>query len=206
MTDWLLALVPTYGLWLIAITTFCSCLALPFPASVIMLAAGGFAAAGDLVLWQVIAAALAGAVAGDQVGYHAGRIGGAPLLDRLRTSPARAGIIAKAQAVMGARGAIAVFLSRWLFSPLGPYVNVISGSMRHGWATFTIWAVLGEAVWCGLYVMMGRAFGGNLSAASDMLGSILGLLATGTAVVGLGWWLLTLLRREGAKGSSQRRN
>ena len=60
MTDWLLALVPTYGLWLIAGTTFASCLALPIPASVIMLAAGGFAAAGDLVLWQVVVSALSG--------------------------------------------------------------------------------------------------------------------------------------------------
>ena len=29
MTDWLLALVPTYGLWLLAAATFLSCLAIP---------------------------------------------------------------------------------------------------------------------------------------------------------------------------------
>ena len=46
MTDWLLALVPQYGLWLLAATTFCSCLALPFPASILMMTAGGFVAAG----------------------------------------------------------------------------------------------------------------------------------------------------------------
>ena len=34
MTDWLLALVPQYGLWLLAATTFLSCLALPIPASI----------------------------------------------------------------------------------------------------------------------------------------------------------------------------
>ena len=50
MTDWLLALVPQYGLWLLAATTFFSCLALPFPASIMMLTAGGFVAAGDLAL------------------------------------------------------------------------------------------------------------------------------------------------------------
>jgi membrane protein DedA with SNARE-associated domain len=198
MTDWLLALVPTYGLWLIAMTTLASCLALPIPASIIMLAAGGFAAAGDLVLWQVIGAALAGAVAGDQLGYLAGRHGGAPLLDRVARAPARAKVIAKARTTMEARGGIAVFLSRWLFSPLGPYVNLISGAMRHDWLRFTLWGVLGEMVWCGLYVMMGRAFAGNLSAASDMLGSILGLVATLTAVIGLGAWLLALARRDRA--------
>lgn len=50
MPDWLLGQVPTYGLWLFAASTFLSCLALPIPASILMLAAGGFVAAGDLPL------------------------------------------------------------------------------------------------------------------------------------------------------------
>lgn len=199
MTDWLLALVPTYGLWLIAATTFASCLALPIPSSVIMLAAGGFAAVGDLVLWQVMVAALGGAVIGDQVGYGAGRVGGAPFLDRIAKAPARAKVVHKARRTMEQKGGVAVFLSRWLFSPLGPYVNVISGAMRHDWVRFTLWGILGEVVWCALYVLMGRSFAGNLAAASDMLGSILGLIATGTAVLGLGWWLLQLARKERAQ-------
>ena len=53
MTETVLALVPSYGLLLVALGTFFSCLALPVPSSLIMLSAGGFAAAGDLVLWQV---------------------------------------------------------------------------------------------------------------------------------------------------------
>ena len=41
MTDWLLALVPQYGLWLLFFVTLFSCLALPLPASIMMLTAGG---------------------------------------------------------------------------------------------------------------------------------------------------------------------
>lgn len=196
MTDWLLALVPTWGLWLIGLCTYASCLALPIPASVVMLAAGGFAASGDLVLWQAIGAALAGATAGDQTGYLAGRTGGVALVERLGHDGTRAAILTRARELMQRRGGIAVFLSRWLFSPLGPYVNVIAGAMRQGWAAFTLWGVAGEAVWCGLYVLMGRAFAGNLAAASDLLGSVLGLVASGAAVLGLGWWLLMLARRD----------
>ena len=194
MTDWLLSLVPTYGLWLIAASTFASCLALPIPASVLMLAAGGFAASGDLVLAQVIAAALGGAVAGDQAGFWLGRKGGAALVNRLEQG-ARAGLITRARGLLDTRGGLAVFLTRWLFSPLGPYVNLIGGAMGQNWARFTLWGVAGETVWCGLYILAGRAAGGNLSAASDMLGSVLGLVATGAAVLGLGWWLLRLARR-----------
>ena len=194
MTAWLLALVPSYGLWLIALCTFASCLALPIPASILMLAAGGFAASGDLVLWQVIVAALGGAVAGDQLGYWLGRRGGAALVDRLGRGP-RAGLIGKARQLIETRGGLAVFLSRWLFSPLGPYVNLIGGAMRQSWPRVSRWGLAGEAVWCGLYVVAGRAAGGNLSAASDMLGSVLGLVASGTAAAGLGWWLLRLAKR-----------
>ena len=78
MIDALLAAVPTHGVWLVAAVTFLSCLALPMPASLVMLTAGGFAAAGDLDLWQVLGAALVGAVLGDQLGYWAARLGGAP--------------------------------------------------------------------------------------------------------------------------------
>ena len=82
MTETILALVPVYGLALIALATFLSCLALPIPSSLIMLSAGGFGAAGDLVLWKAGAAALAGAVAGDQIGYRIGQLGQRAVLGR----------------------------------------------------------------------------------------------------------------------------
>lgn len=200
MTDWLLSLVPVYGLWLIGGATFLSCLAMPIPASVVMLAAGGFVGAGDLVLWQVLAAAFAGAMAGDQLGFAVGRRGGVPLLARASQTPARGKLIGNARHLMNRRGGIAVFLSRWLFSPLGPYVNLVSGAIGLGWGAFTFWGALGEAVWCAVYVLTGMAFAGNLSAAADMLGSVLGLIASGAATLGLGWLLLHHARRDRRRG------
>jgi membrane protein DedA with SNARE-associated domain len=194
MTDWLLELVPQYGLWLLGATTFLSCLALPFPASILMLTAGGFAAAGDLVLWQAFGAAAAGGIAGDQLGYWAGRGFGARVLARLRRDPGRDRLLAKADGLMDRRGVIAVFLSRWLVSPLGPYVNVIAGSTRYGWPRFTAAGVAGEAVWAGLYVGTGYGFAGNVAAASDMLGSVLGMVGGAGAVVALGYWLFSSAR------------
>lgn len=194
MTDWLLAAVPTYGPWLVAAVTFLSCLAVPVPASILMLTAGGFAAVGDLVLWQVAAAALLGAVAGDQAGYWAARLGGEGLLARLSKGAKRAEMLAKTTALLAARGMVAVFLTRWLLSPLGPYANLVTGATRFGWAPFTLAGVAGEAVWVGLYTGAGYGFAGNLTAASAFAGSILGFLAAGAVAVGLGWWLFTVAR------------
>lgn len=199
MTDALLALVPVWGLWLVAGTTLASCLALPIPASLLMLAAGGFAAAGDLVLWQVAAAALGGAVVGDQLGYLAGRRGGARVLAALARDGTRRVALDKAAAMMAARGAGAVFLTRWLLSPLGPWVNLTAGSLAMSWARFTLAGVAGEAVWVGLYTGIGHVFGGNLQAASAMAGSVLGFLAAGAVAVALGWWLVAVLRAEGGR-------
>lgn len=197
MTDWLLALVPSYGLWLLAAVTFCSCLALPIPASILMLAAGGFVAAGDLELFATLGAAAAGGIAGDQLGFWAGRWLGAPVLTRLRRDPAREKLLGRAVAMMDQRGAIGVFLTRWLFSPLGPWVNLTAGSTGFSWRRFTLAGVAGEAVWAGLYVGMGYGFAGNIEAASEMLGSVLGFLAAGAVMIGLGLWLRSLLNAQG---------
>jgi membrane-associated protein len=99
-------------------------------------------------------------------------------------------------AIMQQRGAIGVFLTRWLFSPLGPWVNLTAGSTGYGWHRFTVAGVAGEVVWAGLYVGMGYGFAGNIEAASEMLGSVLGFLAAGVVMVGLGLWLRSLLRAQ----------
>lgn len=193
MTSWLLGLVPQYGVWLLALCTFASCLALPIPASILMLAAGGFAAAGDLSMPGSVAGALGGAVAGDQTGYFAGRLGGTGLLERLGK---RAAPLKKATDMLAKRGGIAVFFTRWLVSALGPYVNLAAGAARQPWPTFTVWGVAGEAVWVELYVGLGYVFTGNLESASALAVDLLGMLAAGSVAVGLGYWLLITLRAE----------
>jgi membrane protein DedA with SNARE-associated domain len=184
MIDALLAAVPTHGVWLVAAVTFLSCLALPMPASLVMLTAGGFAAAGDLDLWQVLGAALLGAVLGDQLGYWAARLGGAPMLARLSHRKRRAALLARATAFVTRRGVLAVFLSRWLFSPLGPYANLATGAIGFGWLRFSLAGI----------TSIGYGFAGNLTAASEFASSILGFLAAGAVAAGLGAWLITAMR------------
>jgi membrane protein DedA with SNARE-associated domain len=163
-----------------------------------MLAAGGFAASGDLALWQAVAAALCGALLGDQLGFVAGRFGGPPLVERLSAHPQRAALLARARAMMLSRGLVAVFLTRWLFSPVGPYANLAAGASGFGWGAFTLGSLTGEAAWVTLYTGTGHAFAGNLEAASDLLSSALGLVGGGAAVILLGLWLLSSVRAKSA--------
>ncbi|NKX43931.1 DedA family protein [Roseicyclus persicicus] len=197
MTETILALVPVYGLALIAVATFLSCLALPIPSSLVMLSAGGFAAAGDLVLWQAGAAALVGAVAGDQLGYQMGRWGGR-LFSGTRVSPKRAALMGKATGYLRDRGAAAVFFSRWLVSPLGPYVNFAGGAARLDWGRFTRAGVAGEVVWVAIYVGLGAMFADDILALADLMGSASGLMAALAVAGGLAMWLRAALRQRGA--------
>jgi len=196
MTEYLLELVPTYGLWLLAVVTFLACLALPVPCSILMLTAGGFVATGDLVLWQVMGAALAGAIAGDQVGYRIGLVGGNGLLTRMSAHPKRGALINRAIDQMDRRGALGIFLTRWLFAPVGPWANFAAGATAFHYARFTLWAIAGELVWVSLYVLLGYGFAGNIEAASEMAGSALGILAGVAAMLGFGYWLYLVSRQD----------
>lgn len=189
MTEAFLALVPVYGPWLLFVVTFLSCLALPVPSSLMMLAAGGFSASGDLAFWGVTVAAFAGATIGDQAGFVLGRAGGPALLNRIGRKGRRGAVIGRARQFLNRRGGVAVFLTRWLFSPVGPWTNFVAGAGGIGWARFTVWGALGEAVWVGLYTGTGRLFAGNLHAAADLLTSGLGFVGALAVTLGLGLWL-----------------
>jgi membrane protein DedA with SNARE-associated domain len=189
MTDTLLALVATWGLPLIAAATFLSCLALPIPASLVMLAGGAFAAAGDLPLGSTAAAALAGAVAGDHAGFLAARAAADPFGRWMRQRPARRTALDRADTFLARRGALAVFLSRWLVSPLGPWVNAAAGLSAMPLSRFTPAVIAGEAVWVALYVGAGLAAADRLADAQAAIGNALAAIAAAGGAAALGAWL-----------------
>ncbi|RYG90846.1 DedA family protein [Loktanella sp. IMCC34160] len=184
-----LSLITTYGVAALFLGTFLSCLALPVPSSLMMLAGGAFAASGDLDLYTVTGAAWVGAVLGDQVGYGIGRIGGRHLSGWMARHPKRGAILQKAQDKTREWGGIGVYLSRWLFSPLGPYVNLAAGIAGMRWPRFFGWDMAGEATWVAVYVGLGFVFAGQISAIADIAGNLSGLLAAGAVTIGLGIWL-----------------
>lgn len=189
MSDAILALVAEYGVALVAIAAFASCLAVPIPTGLIMLAAGAFVASGDLVAWQVALAAFAAAVAGDQTGFRIGRLGGARLGADAALSPRRAALLGRARRVVDRWGGVGVFFSTWLFAPLGPWVNLIAGATGLNWLRFTLWDAAGEAIWVGFYLGIGYLFAGRIVELASVLGNSVGLLVASLASMVLGLML-----------------
>ena len=201
MIDTALALVASYGAVIVGLCAYLSCLLVPIPTALVMLAAGGFAAAGDLDAVTVWMVALAAAILGDQTGYWIGRGAGAAILPRLAAHPSRAALLARAEGYVATHGGIGVFLSTWLFAPLGPWVNLVAGATGLGWLRFALWDAAGEAIWVTGYLSLGFVFGDRIEALSSLLGNLSGLLVAGLITVGLGLMLWQRLghthRREG---------
>lgn len=197
MTDTLFLLVATYGGAALFVVTFLSCLAVPVPSSLMMLTGGAFAASGDLLLETTALAAYIGAVAGDQLGYFLGR-SGAPVLERWAgRRRARMLLLGRARASIQRWGGPGVFFSRWLVSPLGPYVNFASGAGEMRWLRFALWGATGELVWVGLYVGLGYAFASNLTAVAEFSADLTGLFAGLAVTLLLGALLRFFHRRQG---------
>ncbi|TNF18851.1 MAG: DedA family protein [Rhodobacteraceae bacterium] len=201
MSDALFELVADYGVWLLAVSCFLSCLLVPIPTSLLMLAGGAFVAAGDLDLGNVVVWTWLGAIAGDQTGYHIGRRS-AGVLDRVAARwPSRRPTIDRARDLVARRGAMGVFFSTWLVAPLGPYVNFIAGASGLGWGRFTLWDAAGEAIWVGFYVGLGYGFSDQLGMVADLAANASGFLVAAAVALGLGLMLRMQIRRARARAA-----
>lgn len=189
MIDTLLELVPLYGLYLIGGVVALSCLAIPLPSSMLVMASGGFAAAGDLVLWQVIAVAFAGFVIGDQAAFYLARWRGRPLLERIRRRPRRAAMLERAEELVARWGGTAVFVARTVLSPLAPWTSYVGGAAGLRWASFTLAALAGAAFWATAYATLGYQFADKISDIAALIVDWAGIILAAAVAVITGVWL-----------------
>jgi membrane protein DedA with SNARE-associated domain len=194
ITDQVLAALLVYGLpVLFGVILICS-VGLPFPISLMLVAAGSFVEQGDMKLWQVIAVASVAAVLGDQLAYGLSRWGGRRLINRMSRKIGGETKIKQAEALTKRWSGAGIFLSRWLITALGPWVNVASGIAAYPWRRFLFWDVLGEVLWVILYVGIGYVFSNRVQAIAEILGNlswaVVGLIVT----LILGWQLMRYVR------------
>ncbi|MDQ1638648.1 MAG: hypothetical protein QOF62_1987 [Pyrinomonadaceae bacterium] len=202
LTDQVLAALLTHGLpVLFGVILICS-VGIPFPISLMLVAAGSFVEQGEMKLWQVIAAASLGAVLGDQIGYGLSRWGGRRFVDRMGRRIGAQNKIKEAEALTKRWSGAGIFLSRWLITALGPWVNVASGIARYPWRRFLFWDVLGEVLWVALYVGLGYVFSNRVQYLAEILGNLGWVIVGLILAVILGWQLVRYVRpkAEAAQG------
>ena len=185
----LLSALSQYGLIAVLVSVLISSVGLPLPTSFLLLVVGSFVASGDLDFVSVMLAAILGSIVGDHLGYGLGRLGGERVLHGLAKVLKAGAVVQKAEDAMQKWGGFSVFLSRWLITAIGPYINFISGITNYRLFKFSFWDVVGETLWVGVYVGLGMVFSDRIAEVSDALGDLVWVIVAG----GLAIWLLRKL-------------
>ena len=144
MNDQLLAAVSQYGTpALFGIVTIAA-IGVPLPITLLLIIAGSMVSQGAMNLWWAIGAAGAGSILGDQAGYAIGRWGGPAVVTKLSHVFGKRASLPAVEAKTEAWGGAGIYITRWLLSPLGPWVNLASGTAGYPWHRFLFWDALGE--------------------------------------------------------------
>lgn len=188
MQEQLLAFVSQYGAPALFLVVMVASLGAPLPIALLLIVTGSLAQQGAMNLWTAILVAGTGSVLGDLGGYAIGRWGGGALINRFARMIGGAqrahDVMGQIEGRMRRRGRLYIFLTRWLLSPLGPWVNLASGIARYPWGHFLLWDVVGEFFGAALYIVLGQIFSDSVVALGSMLGDLTwGILALTVALV-----------------------
>jgi membrane protein DedA with SNARE-associated domain len=184
----LLTALLAYGAPLLGGVLLAGAVGAPIPGTLLLMAAGAFARQGYLPVYWAAGLSFVGAAAGDSLSYWIGRAAGSRLNPRL----SRQASWGQAEAQFRRRGGAAVFLTRFLLTPLALPVNLIAGGSLYSFYRYVVWVILGEAVWVGLYMGLGWEFWDQWETisglAADFGWALLGILAAGAGVILLLRW------------------
>jgi membrane protein DedA with SNARE-associated domain len=158
---------------------------LPAPGETALIAAAVAAASGKLNIWGVLAAAVLGAIIGDNIGYAIGHFGGRRLVVKVG---GRVGLttekLVHAEGFFKRYGDGVVAGARFV-EILRQLNGIIAGTMGMHWATFLAFNTLGAVTWVGVWGAVGYFAGHNIKIieAWFMRFSWLALIAIAVGVV-----------------------
>ena len=160
--DQILSLIAQYGYLVIFVGVLLESAGVPIPGETILIASGVLVQQGHLDLGDAMVFGILGAVAGDQIGYWAGREGGRPFVLKwgryVKITPER---LARAEGFFARHGGKAVFLARFV-AGLRVFGALVAGISRMHWRTFFFYNTLGGAIWATAAVAAGYLLGGSL--------------------------------------------
>jgi membrane protein DedA with SNARE-associated domain len=159
-------------------------LGIPAPGETMLVTAAVYAGAtGNLLIEGVIAAAVAGAVIGDNIGYAVGRKGGYRLLlkhgPKLRIKQSHLKV---ARYVFERHGGKVVFFGRFV-AILRTYAAFLAGVGQMEWKRFLAWNAAGGIVWATIFGLLGYFGQKAFERLSTPINVTLGVLGLGGIVV-----------------------
>ena len=163
--------VVRHGYWVVAAAIGVESMGIPVPGETMLVAAAIYAGATHkLDIGTVIAAAIAGAIIGDGLGFLIGRRFGHSLLlrygSRIGMTPAR---IKLGQYLFLRFGGTVVFFGRFI-ALLRALAALLAGINCMPWPRFLLFNAAGAVVWAGSYGMLAYLFGEKVEAVTRPIG------------------------------------
>ncbi|MGI8591966.1 MAG: DedA family protein [Nakamurella sp.] len=145
-------LISSYGYYAVFLIIGLESVGIPLPGETALIAAAIVAATtGHLNIWAVFAAAVAGAIVGDNVGYWIGSRGGYKLArkygPKIRLDERKLKV---GRYIFDRHGGKVVFFGRFV-SVLRTFAAFLAGTLRMSWSRFLLYNALGGVVWAAIY-------------------------------------------------------
>jgi membrane protein DedA with SNARE-associated domain len=178
----------SYGYLVVFLLVMTESIGVPVPGETALIGAALYAGStGKLEIWGVIAAAIAGAIIGDNIGFAVGRYGGAKLLlrhghkIRLHEGRLKIGIW-----LFRRHGGKVVFWGRFV-SILRTYAAFLAGTNQMAWGRFLVFNATGAVVWATAFGVAYYVFGSALQKLSTTIDITLGVAGVVILVAFLVW-------------------
>jgi membrane protein DedA with SNARE-associated domain len=189
LTDWLLTGMLNYGAPTFGLALLIGAIGIPLPGTLFVVAAGAFARQDVIDGPTAAMLGFMGAVMGDSLSYGIGRVARRWVQRHFVASTAWH----QAQVAFERRGGLAIYLTRFLITPLAIPTNLIAGSGGYAYWRFLLYDAGGEITWIVFYGGLGYLFGTQWEILSQLLSNFSGRLV-GFIVLGAG--LYVWLRRR----------
>ena len=187
MFDWITTVISRLGYFGVAVLTFVENLFPPIPSELVIPLAGFVAAQGELQLFGVIAAAMAGSLAGATLWYGVGRrIGERRVrawVDRFgKWFTLGAADLDRAQHWFERHGTTAVFIGR-LVPGVRTFISLPAGFTAMPLGPFLISSALGTAIWTVALTYAGVVLRANFHRVADVIDVVTYVLLGAVAVM-----------------------
>jgi membrane protein DedA with SNARE-associated domain len=191
----LLGLLAAYGYFAVFLFIGIESMGIPFPGETMLITAAIYAGnTHRLNIILVIAAAAAGAIAGDNLGYAIGHWGGYRLVRRYgRLIRLHEGRLKLGQYLFRKHGGKVVFFGRFV-SVLRAYAAFLAGTNRMPWRRFLVFNAAGGIIWATVFGTGAYLLGQQISRLSQTAAIVLGVVAVMVIVA-----FFVFLRRNEAR-------
>lgn len=169
------------------IAVFIDGLGVPFPGGFMIIMSGILIQRGNLGLFEVVLAVMAGHLSGSSAAYYIGRHVGLPFLERygryLRITPKR---LEKGQQWLERSAAAFIILGRFI-PTIGNITPYIAGLSKLKYLWFLLYSSIFTILWSAFNITIGFVFGHSWQKASELIGSRLGIVGAVLLLLYLGY-------------------